>query len=97
METEIELFRAITDNLYTAVLGDVLDVARIEAGQVDLAIADYDVRRLLEAVAGVLRPTLRARPLELHVTVGDDVPGFLRGDAANSLLPGEMCGKRLPN
>ena len=26
MQTEIELFRAITENLYTAVLGDVLDV-----------------------------------------------------------------------
>ena len=43
---------------------------------------DYDPRRLLTSIAGVLRPSLRGRPLELLVEVDADVPDALHGDAA---------------
>lgn len=61
-------------------LGDVLDVSRIEAGRAELEVDDYDVRRLLSTVAGVLTPTLRDRPLELSVVVDASVPAIVRGD-----------------
>jgi PAS domain S-box-containing protein len=65
-----------------ALLGDVLDVSRIEAGLVDLAEDDYDLRQLLAAVAGILAPTIRGRPVELVVDVDPQVPGYLSGDTA---------------
>ncbi len=63
-------------------LGDVLDASRIEAGHVDLAIVDYDLRAALKAIAGVLEPTLRGRPLRLEVVVSPQLPASLRGDAS---------------
>jgi PAS domain S-box-containing protein len=61
---------------------DVLEVSRAEAGRAEPEAADYDPRRLLTSIAGVLRPSLRDRPLELGVVVDRDVPAALRGDGA---------------
>jgi PAS domain S-box-containing protein len=66
----------------TGLLRDVLDVTRAEAGRSETEAADYDPRRLLTSVAGVLRPSLRGRPIELRVQVHPAVPDALRGDAA---------------
>ncbi len=66
----------------SGLLGDVLDVSRIEAGEIVLEESDYDLNRLLTNVAGVLRPTLRGRPLTLAVALADSVPSSLRGDVA---------------
>jgi len=81
---ESELAEVITDAAHslTALLRDVLDVTRAEAGRGESEAADYDPRRLLTSVAGVLRPSLRGRPLELRVSVDPAVPDALRGDAA---------------
>jgi PAS domain S-box-containing protein len=61
---------------------DTLDVSRVEAGRAERVQEDYDPRRLLTSIAGVLRPSLRGRPLELLVDVDADVPDALRGDPA---------------
>ena len=61
---------------------DTLDVTRAEAGRGEHEAEDYDPRRLLTSIAGVLRPSLRGRPLELLVDVDADVPDALRGDPA---------------
>ena len=81
---ERELAEVITDAAHslTALLRDVLDVTRAEAGRGESEATDYDPRRLLTSVAGVLRPSLRGRPLELRVSVDPAVPDALRGDSA---------------
>src|SRR4051794_2901020 len=81
---ERELAEVISDaaQSLTGLLRDVLDVTRAEAGRIESEAADYDPRRLLTSVAGVLRPSLRERPLELRVAVDPAVPDALRGDAA---------------
>src|SRR4029079_11844556 len=43
---------------------------------------DCDPGPLLTSIAGILRPSLRGRPLELLVEVDADVPDALRGDPA---------------
>ena len=63
-------------------LRDVLDVIRAEAGRDGAEAADYDPRRLLTSIAGVLRPSLRGRPLELRGRRRPGVPDALHGDAA---------------
>ena len=61
---------------------DTLDVTRAESGRTESEAEDYDPRRLLTSIAGVLRPSLRGRPLELLVDVDPEVPDALHGDAA---------------
>jgi PAS domain S-box-containing protein len=83
-QREHELAEVIQDAAHAlgGLVRDVLDVTRAEAGRAPKASADYDLRRLLTSIAGVLRPDLRDRPLDLHVAVDRDVPDALRGDSA---------------
>ena len=81
---ERELAEVIGDaaQSLSGLLRDVLDVSRAEAGREEPEAADYDPRRLLTSIAGVLRPSLRGRPLSLEVDVDAEVPDVLKGDAA---------------
>ncbi|HEX6026745.1 MAG TPA: ATP-binding protein [Solirubrobacter sp.] len=81
---ERELAEVIGDaaQSLSGLLRDALDVSRAEAGREQPEAVDYDPQRLLASVAGVLRPSLRDRPLSLEVAVDPDVPAALRGDAA---------------
>lgn len=81
---ERELAEVISDaaQSLTGLLRDVLDVSRAEAGREEGEASDYDPRRLLTSVAGVLRPGLRGRDLDLQVQVSPHVPDALRGDPA---------------
>jgi PAS domain S-box-containing protein len=83
-EHERELAEVISDaaQSLTGLLRDVLDVSRAEAGREETEASDYDPRRLLTSVAGVLRPSLRGRAVELQVEVDPRVPDALRGDPA---------------
>ncbi len=83
-EREHELAEVISDaaQSLTGLLRDVLDVSRAEAGREEGEASDYDPRRLLTSIAGVLRPSLRGRNLELLVDVDPRVPDALRGDPA---------------
>jgi PAS domain S-box-containing protein len=62
-------------------IGDILDLSRIEAGKVLVDDGDYAPRAVLSAVAALIRPTLRGRPVTLAWEVDDAVPPVLRGDA----------------
>jgi PAS domain S-box-containing protein len=83
-ERERELAQVISDAAQAlgGLVRDTLDVTRAEAGRAENEAEDYDPRRLLTSIAGVLRPSLRGRPLELLVDVAPDVPDALRGDPA---------------
>ncbi len=62
------------------VLNDVLDLAKIEAGQLDLDHQDFSWVDLLSQVEGQMRPTVEAKGLHFTVDSGD-LPPRLRGDA----------------
>ena len=83
-EHERELAQVISDAAQAlgGLVRDTLDVTRAEAGRGANEAEDYDPRRLLTSIAGVLRPSLRGRPLELLVDVAADIPDALRGDPA---------------
>ena len=83
-ERERDLAEVIADAAQAlgGLVRDTLDVTRAEAGRAEGESEDYDPRRLLTSIAGVLRPSLRGRPLELLVEVDPEVPDALHGDAA---------------
>ena len=62
------------------VLNDILDFSKIEAGRLELEILDFEVREVVEQVAGVLGESARSRGLELVVSCAPEVPQMLAGD-----------------
>ena len=55
-------------------INNVLDLAKIEAGRMDLALADYSVQDTVESVRATLRPLAADKGLEFVVTVPADTP-----------------------
>ncbi|MCP9000065.1 PAS domain S-box protein [Pseudarthrobacter sp. RMG13] len=64
-----------------ALINDILDLSKLEAGKVDLDIAAFDPRVLVEEVAGLLSESARVKGLELIAFCRPDVPALLSGDA----------------
>jgi signal transduction histidine kinase len=60
-------------------INNVLDLAKIEAGRMELAVDDYSVHDTVEGVRATLRPLAEAKGLELAVSVPPDLP-LARGD-----------------
>jgi GAF domain-containing protein len=61
-------------------INNVLDLAKIEAGRMELALADYSVQDTVESVRSTLRPVAAEKKLELVTSLPTDLP-LARGDA----------------
>ena len=70
-----------SSNGLLAVIGDVLDLAKIESGALELESRDLEFRRLAEEIQGMFSATVLTKGLNLVVTVNPQVPQLLRGDA----------------
>ena len=60
-------------------INDVLDLAKIEAGQLTLTIDDYSIGQIVKTVAATAEPLARAKGLTLTATVAEGLP-IGRGD-----------------
>ena len=61
-------------------INDMLDLARIEAGKVDLNIEDTDLRGLLRTVIDIARVEVQRKELQLDHEVAGDLPAAVRAD-----------------
>lgn len=61
-------------------VNDALDLARIEAGKLELTNADFALRPLLDEVAGLMAPVAERKGLAFVDTMAPDVPVGLHGD-----------------
>ncbi|MEF3696355.1 PocR ligand-binding domain-containing protein, partial [Desulfolutivibrio sp.] len=64
----------------TSLLSDILDLARVESGKMELAREPFDFKAAAENVFNVLAPTAREKRLELVLDVAPSVPARLLGD-----------------
>ncbi|OFZ98722.1 MAG: hypothetical protein A2Z64_06645 [Betaproteobacteria bacterium RIFCSPLOWO2_02_67_12] len=55
-------------------INNVLDLAKIEAGRMELALADYSVHDTVESVRSTLRPLAAEKGLEFLASVSNDIP-----------------------
>ncbi len=62
-------------------LGDILDLSRIEAGKLELYDEPFEVRTVLDEVRGLFEGPSAERGLALRVSVDERIPRHLRGDA----------------
>ena len=63
-----------------ALVNDILDLSKIEAGRLDLEAIDFDPRAVLEQSAGLLADRSRQKGLELVISSAADVLSLVRGD-----------------
>jgi signal transduction histidine kinase/CheY-like chemotaxis protein len=63
-----------------AVINDILDVARIEAGRLQIERREFDPHETVETSCDTVAATAAAKGLELQSFVHDEVPHVLRGD-----------------
>lgn len=63
-----------------ALINDILDLARIEAGRLDLAADSVDLRRMLELVADTVRPMAQRKALRFEVEVDPGLPQAVQAD-----------------
>lgn len=64
-----------------ALINDILDFSKIEAGRLDLECANFDLRETLESLADLFGKQAADKGLELLITVRDNTPCALEGDA----------------
>jgi signal transduction histidine kinase/FixJ family two-component response regulator len=65
-----------------AVVADVLDYAKAEAGRLELEISPFSPRTLIDEAVAVVDPGIRAKGLEFKVVVAPSVPAGLAGDGS---------------
>lgn len=64
-----------------AIINDILDLSKIEAGKVRIINEPLNIRQLVEEIRLLLQPTVAKKSLELKLQIAEDVPDALLGDA----------------
>ena len=64
-----------------ALVDEILDLSKIEAGHVDLAIETFDLRKLVEGVVELLAPRAQSKGLEIAASISAAAPRFVMADA----------------
>ncbi|HNY73730.1 MAG TPA: ATP-binding protein [Syntrophales bacterium] len=75
----VKIFRSAGENLLT-VINDILDLSKVEAGQLELESIPFRLDELIETTEAVLAFRAQEKGLELKHRLEGDVPLSLRGD-----------------
>jgi len=74
-----EVVRSSGESLL-ALINDILDFAKIEAGKLELEVLDFDLRALLDDFTAMMALRAEQKGLELICAADPEVPTLLRGD-----------------
>ncbi|MDR1838727.1 MAG: response regulator, partial [Treponema sp.] len=62
------------------VINDVLDMSKIEAGKLELVLADFSFERMLKKAVNAICIRMEQKQQKFHVTVDGKIPHYLTGD-----------------
>lgn len=79
--TSLEAIMNCGDHLL-ALINDVLDLSKIEAGRVEVDLAPLDLHRLIHSVGDVVRTRAERKGVQLHVELAENLPLAIVSDAA---------------
>jgi signal transduction histidine kinase/CheY-like chemotaxis protein len=65
-----------------ALINDILDMSKIEAGRVELSLAAFDFREMLQSLGEMFSLRASEKGLSLIVDVSPEVPRYVRSDEA---------------
>ena len=77
----VHVFQRAGDTLVT-VIDDILDLSKVEAGNLSLEEVDFDLGEVVEQTIEVLAPRAHEKGLDLNSRVSLDVPTTLIGDSS---------------
>ena len=63
-----------------SLINDILDMAKIEAGQIVLAVKPFDIGTLVRDIADMLRVRAEEKGLQLRLDQQPELPRFIKGD-----------------
>ncbi|MEO5326745.1 MAG: ATP-binding protein [Magnetococcus sp. THC-1_WYH] len=63
-----------------SLVNDVLDLSKIEAGQMDLTVTDFHLTKVIEQIANLQSFFAREKGIGFKVRIGQDVPHYVQGD-----------------
>ncbi len=63
-----------------AIIDDILDVSKIEAGKLEIEQSDFDLRRVLQDTLRPFMPAANEKGVALGATVSNSIPDGVRGD-----------------
>jgi signal transduction histidine kinase/ActR/RegA family two-component response regulator len=64
----------------TRLLGDILDLSRVEAGKIQIQREPFNLRELLHSLGELFQPAARQAGIDLSVHIGDALPAMVAGD-----------------
>jgi signal transduction histidine kinase/CheY-like chemotaxis protein/HPt (histidine-containing phosphotransfer) domain-containing protein len=64
-----------------AILNDILDVSKLEAGKLEIEMSDFDLVATVESAAGLMVSKAREKNIDLALYVESEARGIYRGDA----------------
>lgn len=63
-----------------ALLNDILDFEKIESGNLDLEIIDFDLPRLINDIITLMSGHANQKGIYIKANLGQDIPRYVRGD-----------------
>ena len=76
----VNVFRGAGENLLL-LINDILDLSKIESGQIELENIEFDPRHLLEKTIEILDLRAQEKGIQLNYHLSPDVPNRLLGDS----------------
>ncbi|KHD88636.1 MAG: histidine kinase [Bdellovibrio sp. ArHS] len=76
----VEILQRANNQLMT-IINDVLDLSKVEAGELELKMLPFQLQKLLDELTSVLGFRAREKALKLSIEVDPDVDSFYIGDA----------------
>jgi signal transduction histidine kinase len=80
-------------NHLLAILNDILDISKLESGNLQVVPEPVDLARLVREVNALMRVQAQSKGLAMHVTMDPDLPRWVRACSAmhSSSHPRAMC------
>lgn len=76
VKERLEKINTHSDNL-VKMINDLLDIARIESGRIEMKMENYNLAKLIDSVHDLLTPQMRDKNLQWQVEVAQDVHEIL--------------------
>ena len=72
---------AVSAESLLAIINDILDLSKIEAGRMDFESHPFSVTTLADAVVSLLKPRAKEKGIAFHVDIDPDTAGYFVGDS----------------
>ncbi|AGW14177.1 PAS domain S-box protein [Megalodesulfovibrio gigas] len=96
-EQHLYLLQAVrASQRLTRLLSDILDLSRVEADMLHVAMDAFDFKDIMDAVIQLFTPVAHKKNLSLACHINPDIPSVLRGDAARlQQILGNLVGNAI--